>query len=592
MNTWQTVWRLLTWRPVAFLWNCLTWSAFHAIPLAYGVLVKLIFDALSGHAPAGWNVWSLLAGLATAYASRQLVFLAGFRLFSRFYLSLQAFLRRNMLDHLVLAPKSRVLPESPSEAVSRFRDDVDDLTTYTESWIDGFGFIVYGVSAITALFLTDPLIAAVVCGPLILTMLLMRYLSPTIRTFRRRMREATARVTGFIGESFASAQAVKVASQEESMTAHLRSLGEARRKRALADVLLTELIRSVNNALVFTGTGFTLLLAASKSRDDSFTVGDLALFIGLLPRITNTLTFVGDMMAQHRRTRVATERISHLLVDAPPNKITENQPLELVNPAPSFQPLRPELEPLESLEVRNLSFTYPTTTAAGISEISFHLPRGGFLVITGRIGAGKTTLLRVLQGLLPKSSGEILWNGRIVEDPATFFTPPHSSYTAQVPRLFSESLRDNVLIGEPAGETGDEHLQRAMHLAAMGPDVAVLEHGFDTLVGNRGVKLSGGQVQRASAARMFARGSDLLIFDDLSSALDVATERQLWRSLFAGRQVTCLVVSHRRAALQRASHILLLEHGRVLAQGSLDQLLREVPEMRRLWDEEEEEPGG
>ena len=123
----------------------------------------------------------------------------------------------------------------------------------------------------------------------------------------------------------------------------------------------------------------------------------------------------------------------------------------------------------------------------------------------------------------------------------------------------------------------------------MAPDLAALENGVDTLVGTRGVKLSGGQLQRAGAARMFARGADLLIFDDLSSALDVATERQLWDSLFRERQATCLVVSHRRPALRRATQILLMSQGRITAQGKLEELLESSAEMRRLWAAEEEE---
>ena len=585
MSTWQYMGRLFAWRRREFVLNCLAWMLFHLVPLANGLIVRGIFNALSGHAPAGWNAWTLLVLLACAYGFRQSVFFVAFRIFSRYYLTLQAFLRRNLLEHLMMAKGSRVVPESPSEAVSRFRDDVDDVVNYAESWIDFGGFMLYGICAIAVLAWIDPAIAAIVCAPLVVMSLVMRKLSPVIRSYRRRMREATARVTDAIGEAFAAVQAIKVAGREDSMTAHFRSLGEERRRRALADVLLTEMIRGMNNGLVFIGIGLMLTMAATRLRSGEFSVGDLAIFIQLLPRITNVLTFLGgDVLAQHRRVRVATDRMEHLMVDAPPGQIVQHAPLDLTGPAPVFQPTAREGEWLERLRVRNLTYHYPNSEA-GIENITFELRRGDFAVVTGRIGAGKTTLLRVLQGLAPREAGEIEWNGRLVADPAYFFTPPHSSYTAQAPRLFSESLRDNVMMGTG----GEEQLARAMQLAAMGPDLATFEHGLDTLVGTRGVKLSGGQVQRASAARMFARGADLLIFDDLSSALDVATERQLWESLAKTRDVTCLVVSHRRPALRRATKILLLSEGRLVAEGRLGFLLETQPEMRRLWDAEEEE---
>ena len=150
-------------------------------------------------------------------------------------------------------------------------------------------------------------------------------------------------------------------------------------------------------------------------------------------------------------------------------------------------------------------------------------------MITGRIGSGKTTLLRVLLGLLPKDEGEIRWNGSVVEKPGEFFTPPHCAYTAQVPRLFSDTLRDNILMGL---DKNDDDIYRAVRLAVMERDLGDLDEGLDTMVGPKGVKLSGGQIQRTAAARMFVREPELLVFDDLSSALDVETERILWERIF------------------------------------------------------------
>lgn len=582
MTMGQFIRRLFFYRPGPFWLNIALWGLFHVIPLSYGLITKAVFDVLSGQSAAGLNEWTLLALLASAGGIRAAVFHIGITVYFKYYLMLQALVRHNLMEHLITAAGSRTLPESPSEAVTRFRDDVDDLAKYFEQWIDLGGIASYALGSLILMLMTDPLMTLIACAPMLGMTWLMRRLVPVIRAFRRQSREATAAVTGFIGETFASVQAVKAASKERQMTARFNKLGEDRRKAALKDTLLTELIRSVNTNLVNIGIGIVLIIAAGKMRTGSFTVGDFALFVQLLPRITNGLSFAGDVMAQHRRTAVSIERLNWLMQDAPEDQMVKDQELYLDQDLPPMQYDQGTHHPLEILEVKGLSYHYPGTDV-GIQNVSFTVRQGEFVVITGKVGSGKTTLLRVLQGLLPKTSGEVYWNGRLVDDPATFFRPPHTAYTAQVPRLFSETLAQNILLGE----NKEDALLRSLDLAVMGHDVANLEYGLNTLVGVRGVRLSGGQVQRASAARMFIRDADLLIFDDLSSALDVQTERILWEGLFRERDVTCLVVSHRRIALSRADRIIVLDEGRVVGIGRLDELLKTNDIMRELWSHQD-----
>ncbi len=561
---------------------------FYGLIVLAGLLHQRFFDTLSGRVAAPWPVW-VLAVLILLRSILAVTALSAAIYATPHYLNrFRAVLFRNLFLRLLQRPAALPLPDdadgapySAGAVVSIFRDDGTEIVENALSFNDFWGLLLTNIAALTIMLRIDPWVTLATVAPIAAIVLLVKQAQDCITRYRQLNREATSAVTGAIGEIFGAAQAIQAAHAESRVIEHFRRLNAVRGATAVRDQVLTALLGAFSSNMLAVGAGAILLASARAVRAGAFTVGDFALFTTYLWPIAELLRQVSGRLVGWKQSGVSLARLQTLMAGAPPSELVNRQAVYLFEEAPLPDlSIPPSPAPLVALDVRGLTYHYPGA-AQGISGVNLSVRGGEFVVITGRIGAGKTTLLRALLGLLPAEAEAITWNGEMVLDSADFFTPPRAAYTPQTPRLFSQSLAENILLGVNAPPAA---LSAAVAAVELSPDIAAMPAGLATQVGARGTRLSGGQTQRAAAARALARRPALYVFDDLSSALDVETELRLWANLAAWQPAAAfLVVSHRQPVLRRADRIVLLADGRVLDSGSLEALLARHPEMRALW---------
>lgn len=561
MRTWRLAWSASQHQARYFWLGGSLWVLFFALPAAVGYLLGEAFLSLEvGDNARLYGMAALLIGVEVV---RMLTVYSGAVLFAQSWEFTRALPRYNMLSAQLSngGPEAGRPVVSAGEAVARFRDDTEDIAIFVDTWIDVAGGVFFTIIALSVLATVDPTATVMMVIPMVVVGLAATLLGSRLRVAHFDDRVATSAVTGLLGDIMGAATTVKVNRAESAVLRELKRVVDRRRQTAVRVRLYGYTIRSFSESTAEIGLALVILVAIGSLRSGEFGVGELALYLsyggwlGFLPRM------IGLLVARANMASVAFDGMAKLVADEAADNVVAPRSIDYrhrrgdsPNPTDRVPPTR---VPLERLDVVGLSARFPT---GGVHDVSFTLERGSFTVITGPVGSGKSTMLRALLGLVWRieTGGDIYWNGERVEDRAAFFIPPNAAYLPQVPQLVSDSLRDNVLLGVGA----DAELQTALRVAAVERDVLAMPDGEATNIGPRGLRLSGGQRQRVAAARALVQRPELLVLDDVSSALDVETELELWENL-AAAGTTVLAVSHRRVALSRADQVLELTDGRL-----------------------------
>ncbi|GAB4084249.1 ATP-binding cassette domain-containing protein [Myceligenerans cantabricum] len=444
--------------------------------------------------------------------------------------------------------KQRRLPAAPPGEIVARAMDADRFVNYTDRWIDFVNGLI--VVAVATLVGGSWLVGAVLLSVMAISAAASAIGRPIAGRSATKSSAARARFGRALVSALDSARTVKLAARTPEVHAHLRQVDGGRVKAAVFEHRVQAVLEGVPGIVLQSGVvvAWALLLQGTWGLATTLMVAGAVAGFGWFGMVAG---MVITEAPGTRNWQKATSRFAGGvdLIDQPDgvDLPTGTAP----DPAPGPR------APLEHIELRGLTAVHDDGTI-GVSDVDLTVRRGELVLLLGQVGAGKSSLLSSMAGLM-EHTGEIRWNDTEVTDAQTFLRPGQVAYVAQVPRVLSGTFADNVRLDH------ERELDGPVEAARLTPDIADAG-GAHSLVGHRGVRLSGGQVQRLALARALAADAELLLADDVSSALDAATEIELWAAL-RERGTTVIGATSKRAALARADRVVVLDAGGVAAVG-------------------------
>ena len=501
-----------------------------------------------------WIILAAVGGGLLRVVSRSLIFNAG--------RNVEYDLRNDLFAHFEKLPLSYYRSQSTGDLMSRAVNDINAVRVLL-----GPGFLnlvntpLYLVYAVVFMFAMDPRLTLAVAASLTLLMWVFRQFRGRIQRASLRVQRQMSRMSAHVQENLSGMHVVKAYVQAEPQTARFTDLNEDYRQRSMDLARYRGMINPIMVAL----HGFTVLVVlwygGWLALRQQTGVADLVAFILYLNVLAWPMAAFGWMISLVERGRAAMERLE---------EIFEVEPAiaDPARPAPMTDEDR-------GIEFEKVSFAYGGAGSGEpvLRDLSFRVRPGRKVAVVGRTGSGKSTLTHLIPRLHDVTSGVVRVDGVDVRSLSLEELRGAIGYAPQDPFLFSTSIRENLKFGD--ADATDQEIRQVLDAADLEKEVDVFPAGLDTRVGERGIALSGGQKQRATLARAILADPEYLILDDCLSSVDSQTEQRILHGFESVlRNKTCILVSHRMAAVKEADEILVLDQGRIVERGDHESLLR------------------
>ncbi len=418
--------------------------------------------------------------------------------------------------------------------------------------------LVLSLAALAFMAYIHPGLTLIAIVPMPILALLTRFLSRRLHRYFKKVQEQFSRITQFVRTSINSIRMIKAYTMEKNQTERFDIMGREYVQDNLRLAKVQGTLFPVSGLIANISMLLVLLFGGRLTIQGSITIGDFVAFISYLFMLTWPMMALGWVTNLFQRGVTSLQRIQNVLDEQP------------VISSPS-QPV-PIPEKINSIVVKNLTFTYADQKEPILQNVSLEM-HWGILGIVGRTGSGKTTLSHVLARLYPVEQDTVFWNDIDVNKLDLGEVRRKIALVPQDVTVFSDTVRDNITMGKP--DADEEEIEAVARAAAIHNEILALPKGYDTRIGERGVKLSGGQRQRIALARALLSDRQILLIDDGLSAVDIETEHQIIGAMqpFIRKRI-CIIVSHRLAPLSQADQLIVMDRGKILARGEHEQLLQ------------------